>query len=53
MQRLGLLLMAAAVWGLPGRMSAAETPSGAPRPEERRPLCDRVLPAGQESAIEE
>ena len=27
--------------------------SGVPQPEERRPLCDRVLPAGQESAINE
>ena len=53
MQRLGLLLMAAAVWGLPVRPPAAETSSGIPQPEERRPLCDRVLPAGQESAINE
>ena len=53
MHRLGLLLMAAAVWSLPVRMSAAEPSSGAPQPEERRPLCDRVLPAGQASAIDE
>ncbi len=36
----------------PGGAPATEPSSSVAQPEARRPLCDEVLPAGQESAIE-
>jgi len=50
---MGAGALAIAGWCLLGCTPAAQTPAGGPQPEDRRPLWDRVLPAGQEAAIED